>query len=79
MLTTISMGVPNLDISAPTESKTLLKARISASILSFLAWSCAKDKPAIWIPFVVGADVGPEGTVGACRFSILSGNPISRI
>lgn len=29
------------------------------------------------MPFVTGPDVGPEGTVGACKFSILSGNPIS--
>jgi len=26
-----------------------------------------------------GADVGPEGTVGACIFSIFRGNPISKI
>jgi hypothetical protein len=28
------------------------------------------------MPFVVPLEVGPEGIVGACRFSILSGNPI---
>ena len=49
----------------PTESRTPLKARISASMLSFLACNCAKDKP-FATPFVcAGVDVGPEGTVGA--------------
>jgi hypothetical protein len=28
-------------------------------------------------PLVEGIDVGPEGTVGACRFSILNGIPMS--
>lgn len=48
-----------------TESKTPPKALISASRLSFLAWSCAKVKPLDCVPFATGPDVGPEGTVGA--------------
>lgn len=62
-----------------TESKTLLNARISASRLSFLDWSWAKDNPSVWMPFVTGPDVGPEGTVGACKFSIVNGSPMSKV
>ena len=62
-----------------TEVRTLLRALISASMLSFLACSWEKVRPSTCIPFVVGADVGPEGTVGACRFSILAKScPFSR-
>jgi hypothetical protein len=55
----------------PTDSSTLPKDRISASMLSFFDWSCANDNLLVFVPFTVGADVGPEGTVGACKFSIL--------
>lgn len=53
------------------ESRTLLKARISASILSFFACSCASERPLVLVPFVNGTVVGPEGIVGACKFSII--------
>lgn len=55
---------------ANTESSTPPKALSSASISSFFRCNSAKLRcPAS--PFVTGAVVSPEGTVGACRFSIV--------
>src|SRR6187402_997918 len=77
MLPTISTVVAWAE-AKPTESSTPPKALISASILSFLDWSCANVKPLVCVPFVFAdPEVGPERTVGACRFSILNGSPIS--
>lgn len=44
-------------------------------MFSFLRWSSAKLRcPAL--PFVTGAEVGPEGTVGAWMLLILRGRPM---
>jgi hypothetical protein len=63
-----------------TDSSTLPSALISASRLSFLTCSSARVKPFVrsWLSFD-GAVVGPEGTVGACKFSILNCSPILQV
>lgn len=61
-----------------TESRTPPRADNSASIASFLRCSSANES-CFEFPFVAGADVGPDGTVGACKLSILNGRPISRM
>ncbi len=62
--------------AARTESRTPLSTFSSASAASFLRWSSRKDRwPAL--PLALGADVGPDGTVGAWRLLILNGRPIT--
>jgi hypothetical protein len=53
-----------------TDSRTLPRARSSASKASFFTCSSGSVSPAVRIPPPFDV-VGPEGIVGACKFSML--------
>lgn len=70
-MTRTEQGGLELGPRDPTDSSTPPRAFSSASMFSFFCDSSAKDRCAA-LPFVIGRDEGPEGTVGAWRFSILN-------